>query len=461
MKEKKIFDGITDVSDELIEEARKTRLKKKNKKWKKWLALAASLVLILSMGFLLSKGDKGSSYTGPILDVIYPKAYAFEDLHAKIDIMEENPLDQGFIDSINQFSYKTGAMVLNEEGKNVNYSPLSLYYALAIVASGAEGETEAELLDLLGVSDSQFLAEQSGNLYRRLYRDNEIGKLHIANSIWLDDNMNGEKIEFKEEFIEQVVEDFYASSYSVDFSNQETGIAMAKWISDNTRGTLSPTIETNPEQILSIINTVYFYDQWINRFDKDNTAEDVFYLLNGNKVKTDFMNQTFQSHFTKGNGFAQAKLQLKNEGEMVFILPDHGVSPYDLLSTPEKMEEIFGDGDDNYIEVVWKIPKFNFGSEFEMVDMLKNLGINGAFNPNADFTGITNHMAFISKIRQETHIAIDEIGVEASAFIQIDYIGAGLPEERGEMILDRPFIYGIRADNGSLLFMGVCENPAE
>lgn len=48
---------------------------------------------------------------------------------------------------------------------NVNYSPLSLYYALAVAASGAEGQTQQELLDLLGVADADTLAEQCGNLY--------------------------------------------------------------------------------------------------------------------------------------------------------------------------------------------------------------------------------------------------------------------------------------------------------
>lgn len=68
-------------------------------------------------------------------------------------------------------------------------------------------------------------------------------------------------------------------------------------------------------------------------------------------------------------------------------------------------------------------------------------------------------MAFISKIRQETHIAIDEKGVEASSYTQIDYCGAGMPEDKADMILNRPFIFGIAAYDGTLLFIGVCENP--
>ena len=47
MKEKKIFDAITEVSDELVEEAYVTPLqKKKTFHWKKWVLLAASFLLI-------------------------------------------------------------------------------------------------------------------------------------------------------------------------------------------------------------------------------------------------------------------------------------------------------------------------------------------------------------------------------------------------------------------------------
>ena len=91
--------------------------------------------------------------------------------------------------------------------------------------------------------------------------------------------------------------------------------------------------------------------------------------------------------------------------------------------------------------------------------MLKELGVKLAFESNADFTGITDQMAYISNIQQETHISIDEEGVEASAFTQIDYTGSAMPEGRADMILNRPFIYGITASNGSLLFIGICMNP--
>jgi len=458
MKEKKIF--YMNGGGTLIKGTKATIFKKKANLWPKWTAIAVCIVLLFGMGFLFFRNRKGNLGFEPILDVVYPKAYAFDDHDTWRKVMEQNPVNDNLIAALNDFSYKTGSVILSDTGKNINYSPLSLYYALSLAASGAKNETEAQLLALLGIPDAQMLSEQCGNLYRTLYTDNKIGKLKIANSIWMDNDMNGVSIRFKDDFVKQAAKNFYASSHSVDFADPKTAKAMSDWISTNTNGTLSPVFESKPGQILTILNTVYFYDQWINRFDKSKTAEDVFYLSDGSDVKCDFMNQTFSSAgFTKGKGFTRAALGLKNAGQMVFILPDEGVSPYELLSSSEKMRETFEGGEGFSGEVVWKIPKFSFGSKLAMNDVLEKLGVNSAFSKDADFSGITDQTVFITDVRQETHIAIDENGVEASSFTQVDYTGSALPEGRADMILNRPFIYGITAKNGSLLFVGICENP--
>ena len=199
-----------------------------------------------------------------------------------------------------------------------------------------------------------------------------------------------------------------------------------------------------------------------NKFSAEKTAEDVFYPVDGSEVKIDFMNQPYDSaSFSRGAKFTRSGLFLKNSAQMVFVLPDQGVSPYDLLSSPEQMRLTIEGGDMYSGEVVWQIPKFNFNSGFDLKDTLVALGVEEAFQQDADFSGITDHTAFISSIRQESQISIDENGVEASAFTMIDYAGAALPEGRADMILNRPFIFAVIGYDGNILFVGVCENPAK
>ena len=462
MKERKIFDAITNVREDLIEEAANIKLKKNKQIWQRAAVLAACAVLVLAVVLLATILEKDDKQTGPLLNVVYPEVYAFDDYDTRMTIRDQNPVDDTFIEAINDFSYRTAAQLLSDDGLNKSYSPLSLYYALSLAASGAREDTAAELLDVLGVKDTETLTQQCGNLYRMLYYENEIGKLKIANSIWLDNDYLGQPVKFEDDFVKQAANDFYASSHHVDFAQADTGKQMAAWIAEQTQGTLSPDITTDPEQILAIINTIYFYDQWIDKFSKNETAEGIFYLADGSEVKSDFMNQTFGSAgFSRGTNFTRAGLALKNSAQMVFVLPYQGVSPYDLLASPELMRQAIEGGDAYNGEVVWKIPKFNFGSEFELKETLANLGVERAFQQEADFSGITDHAAFISSIRQESHIAIDENGVEASAFTKIDYDGAALPEGRADMILDRPFVFAVIGQYGNLLFVGVCENPAQ
>ena len=79
------------------------------------------------------------------------------------------------------------------------------------------------------------------------------------------------------------------------------------------------------------------------------------------------------------------------------------------------------------------------------------MNIHSAFRRDADFQ---NHRWDFIHIRNkaETCISIDENGVEASAFTNIAYAGSAMPEENAEMMLNRPFVYGIIAPRGTLLF---------
>ncbi len=497
-KRRTIFDAISEIDDDLIEAARPKKAEAKPLYPKKMLAaLAAVLIVAFALsqlsnftGLLPRNAPQSTKTTedppadpaapaanlknyAPLLEVFYPEAYALDDFDASRDIREQNPLSEDFLNAVSDFSFQTASSILAESaaGENINYSPLSLYYALAVATSGAGGETGDELLELLGMPDTATLNEESGNLYRRLFFDNEFGKLLIANSLWLDDDMNGEKITYKDEFVETAASNYYASSHNVDFADPTTAEAMAEWIAEKTEGTIAAEFEIDPEQIFSIINTIYFRDQWIDRFDSDKTAPDVFHLADGGKVETDFMHSSyFSASFARGEGFTRSSLSLKNESRMVFILPDEGVSVHDLLASPKKLEAAFTGGRNSWGEVVWQIPKFSYSTKLDLNETLQGLGVESAFTREADFTGITEHQAFINEVSQETHIEINEEGVVASAFTHIAYAGDGMPEDRAEMILDRPFIFGITkpvafatADGyegvDTLLFVGICENP--
>ncbi|MDO4566859.1 MAG: serpin family protein [Oscillospiraceae bacterium] len=420
---------------------------------KKVISIVLCALLLAAMS-----GCGGGEGGEAVMNAVYPEGIAYDDTDALIAIRQENEVDETFLAGLAEFAYESAAELLKNNGENKNYSPLSLYYALALAASGAGGQTAEELFSLLGLTDADYLSEQCGRLFRRLYTDNEVGSLRIANSLWLDSEVGGEEISFKEEFLNRASESFYASLYEVDFSESATASLMFRWIADNTKSTLEPEISLDPNQMMSIINAVYFCDQWLSSFSESATASDSFTLADSSTISCDFMNRTDSSgSYATGEGYTRASLALKNRGTMVFVLPDEGLSPYALIENLG-LRELLEGGEYGSGEVVWKLPKFSFDSKFELAETLKTLGVSSAFDESADFSGISDAASFISDIRQETHIAVDEMGVEASAYTQIDFATSSLPAGRAEMLLDRPFIFAIMTE-GVPLFIGVCENP--
>ncbi len=417
-----------------------------------------SLILVVSIGFFIGFGkSKSKNENEMLVNVKYPTPIKYDDYEAKRKNIEENPINDEYLEAVNEFAYKTGSKILSDEKGNINYSPISFYYALAMATTGANGETAEELHSLMGVDSNEELSEQAGNLYRQLFFENEIGSLKIANSLWLDSKLN-----VKEPFVKNTADNFYASTYKVNFGDKQTGKLMSKWVSENTKGTIEPQIVPNPSQIMSILNTIYFYDQWENSFSEDKTKKGVFNTADNKTVNVDYMNKTDMSNtFYVGENFARASLRLKNGGSMVFVLPNRDTDISSLTANEDTVENALTGGEKSNGTVVWQIPKFKMSSETDLIDILKKLGISHAFDKTADFGNITDEKIFINNIKQQTHIAIGEKGLEASGFTNIGFAKSAMPMGKIEMILDRPFMYAVVSRNGAVLFMGICNNPTE
>ena len=156
---------------------------------------------------------------------------------------------------------------------------------------------------------------------------------------------------------------------------------------------------------MSIINTVYFKDQWVNKFNETATKKDTFYKADGSTVQCDFMNQVFSSHgFVKGKNYTAASLGLKNGGAMNFILPYKGVKTDDLLLTADKASDLLSGGEPKSGMVTFKLPKFNFNTDIDLGGALKSLGVKKAFKETANFSGISSDKGlYISEVKQQIH----------------------------------------------------------
>lgn len=392
------------------------------------------------------------------------------------EISDSHSADPAFPAALNTFARDTTAVLSRKFGENDCYCPLSLYYALALAGQGAAGETQEEFLSLLGASDLSWLADQCGLFYSDLYEDSDRGSRTLANSLWLDG-----RCEFRDDYLSTAENKLFSSLFRADFTDPKTGGEMTKWISENTKGLLKPEFKYGEDYtdatMLALINTVYLKSRWSDEFMKENNETGDFTKADGSKTTVEYMRQSdkFGTAYA-GEGFIRASRRLTVGGSMVFILPDEGVDPWELLSDPEKFEEMFyplEEGESTECELHWRVPKFSIDSRFDLEDTFQELGLVTAADPmRADFSGMTGDMPlYLASAQQGVRAVIDEEGVEAAAYTELMMeAGAAMPEERPvvEMNLNRPFLFAITGNTTSvggenavsILFVGVCGNPA-
>lgn len=416
--------------------------------------ISTRLLLLVSLLALTASCGKANE-----VEPAGPKAPAFDDLEGRIKIRDENPVSETMLRGMNQFALATASQVLSAEKGNTLYSPYSLYIALALAASGADGATKEEMTALLGAEQTgnkpALAGDEVGNLIRLLHTDNKIGRLKTANSVWIQKGHA-----FRKEYGELAAGSFYASLHQADFGDKETVDRMSEWVREHTGGQISPELKPDPTQVMALMNTLDFKDEWTDPFNENQTAPGTFYLDEG-PMAASFMSRTlFTTTYTKGEGYASAALGLKNGGTMTFVLPDQGVAVKELVASPEKARALLQGSDQPMRKLTLKVPKFDYSTEMSLNQPLQALGMRTAFTNRADFGGISDTPIFISKISQNAHIAIDEKGVEAAAFTQIMMVGSAMPNgEPVELVLDRPFLYSIVAPNGTILFTGICRQP--
>lgn len=440
---------------------------------KKIFTVALCAAMLLSMAGVSYSADGGSTNSSsptiqvlpaqpkaikPVARVTEPDVPEDEEEQSYFCIEATNP---AFIESMQKFGAKTSSMVLTESGTNQTYSPISFAYALGVLGSGASGQTARNIAKALETSTMTAASKGLSWFYTTHYDDHEGRILKIANSLWLQ-----EDYPIKEEFAKKAAEQFYASAYSVDFSEQATADAMAKWISEQTSGLLNPTFQANPDQILSIINTLYFEGAWVDSFDAANNTEETFTLEDGSEVDATYMNRTFQgATYYETDDYTLFEVSFEGGQTMKFVLPKEG-SALETLLDQESLGQILSEQEEScvrYADVNFKLPKFSFDSEFDLNETCKALGLEELLEGKADLSGITDERVSLSSVKQESHVEVDENGCKAAAYTKMDIMRMSMPVpmEQYDFSLDRPFLFVIESQDEAPLFVGTVYNPLQ
>ena len=354
------------------------------------------------------------------------------------------------------FTGESTALALSGEGNRI-YSPVSLWFALAMLAETTGGETRQQVLSALGASNLEQLQDWADILWHALYQDDGEATTLLGNSIWL-----GEGVNFHQETLESLAEHYYAGSYQVPMGTDEADSALSAWVSEQTKGLIGSdgkVMATTADTLAVLASTLYFQAGWSDEFNESRTEEDIFTAADGTQTTAEFMHKTQDAGFLRRSGYQAASLST-HSAQVTFVLPDEGVTPAQLLADPEFLTELADTENEIYGEVQWSVPKFDVSAQLDLETTLKGLGITDAFDPAAsDFSPLTDmDPVWLDQATQIARVKVDEKGVEAAAVTLMATADGAPPEDPQVCImdLDRPFLFIIR-DGSAVLFVGVVE----
>ncbi len=362
---------------------------------------------------------------------------------------------KNYSSAINRFSMQL-FKESNMENENSVISPLSVLFALAMIANGANGETLKQMEAVLGIST----AELNHYLYSYIDGLPDLsmygGNFELANSIWFSQDKGFTP---KQEFLQTNADYYGAELYNLPF-NEESISFMNRWVENQTNGMIPQLVDTlDPNAVMVLMNALAFEAQWMTPYEKDEIRTGVFTKEDQTKQDAQFMYRDINGTYLKSEkltGFTRRFCDYRYS--FIALLPNEGVSVSECLSNLDgkSLVSLIDSGVEAKIDTA--IPQFETEFSVNMSDVLKNMGMESAFGDKADFGNLGECSAgklYISNVAHKATIKVNEKGVVAGAGTEAAMGIVGVPEEQRKVYLDRPFIYILYdSQNDIPLFIG-------
>ncbi|MBE6784617.1 MAG: serpin family protein [Ruminococcaceae bacterium] len=475
MKRKHVLEVLDKIDDRYVTETEKAP--KKMRKRPYWIgAVAAVLAVVICISSFLNTPvitANAIALPGDARIMEYPRYDDYEDRESCMAdrAVWENESEhrrttrENAAVSLSQFFTEGSSEFLtSQNNENTLWSPINAYIGLSMLAEITDGDSRKEILDLFGVSDIETLRSQVSAIWESVYEDDGNEICTLANSLWLEDGLN-----YNQDAMNNLAYHYYASVYQADLGNKNANKEIGNWLNKNTGGMLkdrTDKIDLSPDTILALYSTLFFQAKWSDEFNSKNNTNDIFHGVNGD-TNVIYMNKKLcQMYYYWHNDYSAVALSLKNGSTMWFILPDEEKTTADVLNNSSYGEMISsGDGEEGwqnkkYMKVNLSVPKFDVSSTVNLKDGLGRMGVTKVFDmESSDFTAITSDLpVYVTAVNQSARVEIDEKGVKAATYIEIQGAGSAMPpEEIIDFVLDRPFVFVISKGNLPL-FTGVVNN---
>jgi serpin B len=371
---------------------------------------------------------------------------------------------------MSDFSFKLSAALAEQSGdENLICSPFSVWLPLAALSNATDDANRDALLNALGAAGagSEDVNKTASRMLYSLLKprgtaEGSHSPVQIANAIFVDNDVT-----LKQDFA-QLFGGFYrGAAINVDFSSHDAVRAVNNWARKNTNGLIPEVIQSfDPDSAAAIANAIYFSDRWGWEFNSLETKEDIFHSPTGDEPAHFMLHEGGGQVYYEDERVQAAPLGFVTGGGLYIILPKDGDAAGLLTSmTAEYFDEIRSKAEPAAGKLL--LPRFSIDSgAMPLGDLLTVLGVPLFDEKSAPLTGglIEEDLSlWLSSAVQRAYIEVDEKGATAAAVTVMEVDSAAAPVEPPpavpfEMICDKPFVFVLYADSGSVtipLFTGM------
>lgn len=364
------------------------------------------------------------------------------------------------VSSENSYAFDIFSRVLSQAGDvNTIISPLSISYALSMTVNGAANGTRDSILKALRVNDTSMadLNKSYKDLTASLLSVDSRVTMYIANSVWTEKDFP-----VKAPFTNTLTSYYDAQAKSFDITDPTVPTQINSWISNHTNGLINNMIsQLDANTVMLLINAIYFKGMWKTQFDASATTSRTFTKPDGSTENVPTMYQSENQKVYRGNGFYVAEIPY-GQGNYVMdiILPDdNNLSAVTSSLTVANLSIWTTSLTSSKVNLY--LPKFKYGYNISLQNVLSLMGMGIAFTDAADFSNISDISLLISKILHQAYIQTDEEGTEAAAATVVEFEPTMVgPVESITIDVNHQFIYLIReVTTNSIIFMGKVTDP--
>ena len=347
---------------------------------------------------------------------------------------------------------------MNNKDSSIVLSPISVSYVLGMLNCGADGNTRAQITDVLGLGTS---LQEINEYFKKMIDEAPVVDpkvtVKIANCIEANSAMD---ITLIPEYQANMQKYYDAEIGSLDFSLRSSLDHINNWCNTHTNGMI-PTIldELHQDAVAYLLNAVYFKATWTEKFDSKETRDMDFTKQDGTTVKRPIMHLKTNAVYGQNDLCKMLRLPYGSNGySMYVLLPNEGKTVDDIIesiSAETLKQQQTKQMTTCAVDIL--MPRFTTSDMTKLEAPLSALGMPQAFTPFAEFPNMAQgRNLYVSKMLQKAKIEVNEEGTKAAAVTVVETrTWSSSNPTVWKFHATRPFVYYIMEESTqSIFFMG-------